>query len=83
MPLHMDLHKGVKGLTMKEMGNNHLMDLKVQDQYGDKYHKFWMNEESGIVFCLIEGPDKEACKAVHVHSLGNVVVRSLRFNRKM
>lgn len=72
MPLYMDFHRGVKGLTLKEVEDAHLMDLKVQDQYGVKYHKFWMNEETGTVFCLIEGPNKEACKAVHLHSHGGV-----------
>ena len=41
MPLYMDLHKGVFGLTKGEVEQSHLLDLAVQDKYGVKYHKFY------------------------------------------
>lgn len=61
----MDLHKGVPKLSEEEMKQIHEADLAVQDKYGVKYHKFWVNEEAGTVFCLVEGPNKEAC--IHTH----------------
>ena len=72
MPLYMDLHKGMKGLSRKDVEHAHLQDVKVQDKYGVKYHKFWMNEETRTIFCLIEGPSKEACEAVHREAQGEV-----------
>ena len=72
MPLYMDLHKGVKGLSMKDAEHAHLQDIKVQDKHGVKYLKFWMNEEAGTVFCLIDAPNKEACKAVHLEAHGQI-----------
>ena len=70
MPLYMDLHKGVYGLTKDEMKHLHQCDLNVQDKHGAKFHKFWVNEEAGTVFCLIEAPSKEACAAVHLDAHG-------------
>jgi len=34
MPLYMDLHKGMKGLSRKDVEHAHLQDVKVQDKYG-------------------------------------------------
>lgn len=70
MPLYMDLHRGLKGLSREEVENSHLLDVQVQDKYGVKFHKFWINEEAGTVFCLIEAPNKEACAAVHFDAHG-------------
>ena len=72
MPLYMDLHKGVKGLMKEEVEQGHLMDLEVQDKHGVKYHKFLVNEEAGNIFCLVEGPSKEACTACHQEAYGNI-----------
>ncbi|MCB9269642.1 MAG: DUF4242 domain-containing protein [Lewinellaceae bacterium] len=72
MPLYMDLHKGLKGVNKEEVECLHHLDIQVQDKYGVKFHKFWMNEEEGTVFCLIEGPSKEACAACHKEAHGNM-----------
>jgi AraC-like DNA-binding protein len=71
MPLFMDFHKGMF-VTVEDVKNAHIADEKVQDKYGVKYHQFWVNEEAGAVFCLMEGPDKDACEAVHREAHGNV-----------
>jgi class 3 adenylate cyclase len=71
MPLYMDLHKGLKGLTLEEAEKAHLLDIAVQDQFGVKFHKFWVNEEQGTAFCLMEAPNKEACHACHLEAHGS------------
>jgi class 3 adenylate cyclase len=67
----MDLHKGIHGVTRDQMKHMHEADVNVQDKYGVKIHKFWVNEEAGTVFCLIEAPDKDACSATHIEAHGN------------
>lgn len=73
MPLFMDLHKAsdydVKP-TVEEIKRNHIADLAVQHKYGVKFLQYWINEEAGMVFCLMEAPDKEACAAVHREAHG-------------
>lgn len=73
MPLFMDLHKAsdyhVKP-TVEDIKRNHIADLEVQHKYGVKFLQYWINEEAGLVFCLMEAPDKEACAAVHREAHG-------------
>lgn len=64
MPLFMDYHHA-PGITLEEAKKAHLKDIAVQSKYNVKYHQFWVNEKDGMVFCLMEGPSKEACRAVH------------------
>jgi len=75
MPLFMDLHKAsdyeVKP-TIEEIKRNHIADLKTQEKYGVKFIQYWVNEEAGLVFCLMEGPDKESCIATHQEAHGNI-----------
>ncbi len=71
MPLFMDFHK-FESVTIEAVKTAHIADIGVQDQYGVKYHQFWVNEEEGSVFCLVEGPDKETCEKVHQIAHGNV-----------
>ena len=70
MPLYMDLHKGLKGVKREEVENAHSQDVQVQDKHGVKYHKFYINEEAGTLFCLVEAPNKEACTACHMEAHG-------------
>jgi AraC-like DNA-binding protein len=67
----MDFHK-FENITVEAAKTAHTADEGVQDKYGVKHHQFWVNEEEGTVFCLIEGPDKETCAKVHQISHGNV-----------
>lgn len=75
MPLFMDLHKAsdydVKP-TVDEIKRNHIADLETQHKYGVKFLQYWINEEAGLVFCLMEAPDKESCAAVHREAHGNM-----------
>ncbi len=72
MPLFIDFHNDMQGVSRENITDAHLSDLEVQDELGVKYHKFWVNEEKGFVFCLIEGPTREACEKVHRMSHGHV-----------
>jgi hypothetical protein len=70
MPLFMDVHKKVDGLTTEAVEGAHARDLEVQQKYGVKYLHYWFNEADGTVFCLSEAPDKEAAIAVHREAHG-------------
>ena len=69
MPLFMDYHIA-PGITIEYAKKAHMEDLAVQDKYQVKYHQFWVNEEAGMVFCLMEGPDMESCVATHREANG-------------
>jgi hypothetical protein len=72
MPLFMDHHKKVEGLTPEAVADAHKKDLEIQDEHEVKYHRYWFNEASGEVFCLVEAPNKEAAEAVHREAHGLV-----------
>lgn len=72
MPLFMDIHHHVEGLTADAVAQAHAEDLKTQERYGVKYLRYWYDESTGKVFCLVEAPSMEAAVAVHREAHGLV-----------
>lgn len=70
MPLYMDVHKHVDGLTAEAVAGAHQRDLEVQGQHDVNYLRYWFNEDDGTVFCLVEAPNREAAEAVHREAHG-------------
>jgi class 3 adenylate cyclase len=60
----MDRHDGVDA-TAEELAAAHALDLNAQARYGVQYHTYWYDPAAGTVFCLMEGPSREAVDAVH------------------
>lgn len=71
MPYFMDFHI-FDQVTVEEVKQAHVADRSVQNRYGVKYMQFWVNLDMGTVFCLMEGPNAEACAKVHHEAHGNV-----------
>jgi Protein of unknown function (DUF4242) len=69
MPLFMDKHT-VEGATAEAVAEAHQRDLDVQDRYGVRYLKYWLDEGTGTIFCLAEAPDKESMIRVHREAHG-------------
>jgi len=72
MPLFMDVHHKIEGLTAEAVAGAHQQDLAVQARYGVDYRQYWFDEESGKVFCLVEAPDADAASRVHREAHGLV-----------
>jgi len=70
MPLFMDIHHKVEGLTSDAVAQAHKKDVETQKEYGVKYLKYWYNDNDGRVFCLVEAPNKEAAIKVHKEAHG-------------
>ena len=70
MPLYLDIHEHVPGLTAEAVAGAHAKDLQAQGKRGVKYLKYWFDEGTGKVFCLVEAPSKEAAAAVHREAHG-------------
>ena len=70
MPLFMDVHEKVEGLTAEAVASAHRRDLEVQGSHGVRYLRYWFDEGSGRVFCLVEAPDSAAAAAVHNEAHG-------------
>ena len=72
MPLFMDVHARIEGLTEDAVSQAHAADLEVQEKYGVKYLRYWFDDQTGKVFCLVEAPSREAANAVHREAHGLV-----------
>jgi aspartate oxidase len=71
MPLYMDVHN-VEGVKADDVAKAHEADLAIQDDHGVQYHKYWVDEKAGKIFCLVEAPDAEAANTVHREAHGLV-----------
>jgi len=50
----------------------HQADLGAQDAHGVNYVRYWVDEDAGKIFCLVEAPDAEAANTVHREAHGLV-----------
>ena len=72
MPLYMDIHHKVEGLTADAVTHAHEADVQAQEKYGVKYLKYWYDEGNGKVICLIQVPSKELAARAHREAHGLV-----------
>ena len=68
----MDIHTvDDPNFSVEDVVKAHMQDLAIQDRFGVTQLKYWVNEHANTIFCLMKGPNKEACNQVHVESHGN------------
>jgi hypothetical protein len=73
MPTFMDVHEKLpEGATAADVAAAHQADLATQGQYGVNYLRYWVDENEGKVFCLVEAPDAETAARVHREAHGLV-----------
>jgi hypothetical protein len=72
MSLFLDIHRKLQGASAEDVASAHQRDLETQAQYGVNYKKYWFDEKTGAVFCLVEAPDKETAERVHREAHGLV-----------
>ena len=72
MPLFMDIHSLGDGVTMDAVAQAHQADLATQGPHGVSYLRYWVDEDRGQIFCLVEAPDAEAAHTVHRDAHGLV-----------
>src|SRR5207245_1126901 len=83
MPSYMDIHEIPGGVSAEDVAKAHAHDVAVQDKYGVKYHKYWVNEKAGKIFCLCHAPNAEAAKQVHREAHGLVAEKVIQVEPEM
>src|SRR5437762_13881821 len=78
MPSYMDIYEVPWGVSAEDVAKAHAQDVKVQDKYGVRYHKYWVNEKEGKIFCLCHAPNAEAAKQVHREAHGLVAEKVIQ-----
>ena len=72
MPLYMDVHTLEGGVAASDVAEAHMADLATQGAHGVNYLKYWVDEEAGKIFCLVDAPNAEAANTVHREAHGLV-----------
>jgi hypothetical protein len=72
VPLFMDVHNIEGGVSEADVAAAHQADLKEQGAHGVNYLRYWVDQEAGKVFCLVDAPDTEAANTVHRQAHGLV-----------
>lgn len=70
MPLFLDEHDHIPGLTGAGVAQAHTRDLEVGPKYGVTYLRYWYDETTGKVFCLVDAPSAQAAEDVHREAHG-------------
>jgi hypothetical protein len=72
MALFMDVHNIEGGVTEADVAGAHAQDLATQGDYGVNYLRYWVDEQAGKIFCLVQAPDADAAAEVHRQAHGLV-----------
>ena len=72
MALFMDIHSIEGGVSLDDAAKAHEADLATQAPFGVDYVRYWVDEQAGKIFCLVEAPDAEAANEVHRKAHGLV-----------
>ncbi len=65
MSLFMDVHNIEGGVSATDVAGAHKADLETQSKYGVNYLRYWVDEEAGKIFCLVEADNAEDANTVH------------------
>ena len=68
MARFMDIHDGFVGVTAEQLLAAHRRDQAIQGEEGVRFEHAWLDPEAGKVFCLSDGPSKEAVMRIHERS---------------
>jgi class 3 adenylate cyclase len=74
----MDIHNIAGGITAEDVAKAHADDVKVQEKYGVSYHKYWVNESAGKIFCFCHAPSAEAAIQVHREAHGQLAEKIIQ-----
>jgi hypothetical protein len=72
MSLFMDVHSIEGGVSADDVAKAHEADLRTQTSYGVSYLRYWVDEEAGKIFCLVDAESADDAGRVHREAHGLV-----------
>lgn len=72
MPLYMDVHHVDGGVSIDDVSKAHEADLQTQGDHDVNYLRYWVDEGTGTIFCLVDAPSSDAAHTVHREAHGLV-----------
>jgi hypothetical protein len=71
--LFLDVHHvGPGKVTCAGVADAHAHDLAAESAHGVEYQRYWVDEGSGTIYCLVRAPNAAAAAAVHRQAHGLV-----------
>ena len=71
MATFIDIHD-LPGVKAGDVVPAHEADVRVGPKFGVDYQHYWVDEQNGKIFCLVEAPDAETAARVHREAHGLV-----------
>ena len=68
----MDVHTIEGGVSAEDVAGAHQKDLETQGAFGVQYLRYWVDEGSGKIFCLVEADSADDANTVHREAHGLV-----------
>ena len=81
MPLYMDVHTLDGPVTVDDVAKAHMADLQIQSKYDVRYLRYWVDEDAGKIFCLVESPSPDASTPCTARRTDSSPRRSTRSRR--
>ncbi len=72
MALFMDVHSIEGGVAQADVAKAHAADLETQSRYGVSYLRYWVDEDAGKIFCLVDAESAADASRVHREAHGLV-----------
>jgi Nickel responsive protein SCO4226-like len=69
MATYLDIHD-IPGVKAADVVGAHAADVRVQDDFGVNYRHYWVDEQAGKDFCLVDAPNRETAIRVHREAHG-------------
>lgn len=69
--LYLDVHQLEPGkVKYKDVAEAHKKDLAVEKKYGAEFLKYWVDEDKGMVYCLVSSSDTQSIRKTHAEAHG-------------
>jgi len=69
--LFIDVHRLEPGkVKFEAVAGAHAKDLATQGKYGAQFLKYWVDEEQGLVYCLVLARDSASIRKTHAEAHG-------------
>ena len=72
MALFMDVHTIEGGVVASDVAAAHEADLETQTRFGVQYLRYWVDEDAGKIFCLVDAASASDAVTVHREAHGLV-----------
>ena len=60
---YLDTHRHIPGLTAEALADAHRRTSRSEPNYDVRYVRYWFDEATGRVYCLVEAPTPELADA--------------------